>query len=247
LFRLKSLTPTLSIDDQLPLRIKADRLKVTQILLNYISNAVKFTKPGSRLFIECRIVDGTIVIAVEEDSGPGVSTEDERMLFKRFVQLPRAQQRHEAGTGLGTFMRSVLILGLSICMQLAEMMHGRVWYEQRASLGSRFLFSLPLVPAANQESTNGVSLDDLTGSHHQEHAVVPVISPPPMPNLCPILVVEDNPCVLSQPSYSRVRINRKVLIKMLKQFKIDSQQIFIAEDGLEALDQCGTSLANNYN
>ncbi len=101
LLRFKSLTTKLSIQPDVPERITADRFKMTLILLNYLSNAIKFTTKGGRVLVDCYCENGEIIIAVEEEGGPGVAKEDEGMLFKRFVQLPRSQQRHEAGTGLG--------------------------------------------------------------------------------------------------------------------------------------------------
>jgi two-component system sensor histidine kinase VicK len=101
LLRFNLLSTSVSIDPEIPLRVSADKFKITQILLNYMSNAIKFTTKGSRIKVSCYCKNGEVVVAVEEEGGPGVAKKDEIMLFQRFVQLPRSQQRHEAGTGLG--------------------------------------------------------------------------------------------------------------------------------------------------
>jgi signal transduction histidine kinase len=172
LMRVKSLEGSCSISVSTPTRVVSDRLKITQILLNYLSNAIKFTKTGGSIGVQCDLVGENIVISVE-DTGPGVMPEQQHMLFKRFVQLPG--RPHESGTGLG----------LSISNELAVLLQGRVWYEARqGGSGSRFMFSFPLVHAPADKTALPITTKPSLCCN-----LISVV------NLSPVLIVEDNACV----------------------------------------------------
>lgn len=121
----------------LPTLLRGDPVRLGQILANFVSNAVKFTDRGN---IEVRArklpgSNGRIHLRFEvEDSGPGISVDDQRRLFEPFEQLDASSTRRHGGTGLG----------LAISRRLAEMMEGRVGVDSIPGQGSTFWLELPL-------------------------------------------------------------------------------------------------------
>jgi signal transduction histidine kinase/CheY-like chemotaxis protein len=109
-----------------------DENKVSQILRNFISNALKFTERGS-VRVEARLEGEAIVFAVR-DTGIGIAQEDQEMIFEEFTQVPSALQRRVKGTGLG----------LPLCRRLATLLGGEVWVESEAGNGSRFFARVPV-------------------------------------------------------------------------------------------------------
>jgi len=114
--------------------VRADRLRLEQILLNLISNAVKFTEPGGRVTVACVQRNGSAFITVE-DTGIGIPPEQAESIFEPFVQLGRSLTGGPQGTGLG----------LAISRDLARGMGGELAVESRVGVGSTFTLSLPLV------------------------------------------------------------------------------------------------------
>jgi PAS domain S-box-containing protein len=119
------------LPDNIP-AIESDRKKVKQILLNLLSNALKFTPHGT-VSIAARRVDGLVAIAVT-DSGIGISAEAQKRLFEAFGQPDSSYNRKAGGTGLG----------LSICRRLASLLGGDIRVKSRLGKGSTFTLVLPL-------------------------------------------------------------------------------------------------------
>ena len=110
-----------------------DSLRIEQILINLIGNAIKFTSDGGiKLSIE--YLEDEYVRFCVEDSGIGLSKEEQEHLFEAFRQVDESTTRKYGGTGLG----------LSIVKQLVEQMQGRVFVESVVDVGSRFIFELRL-------------------------------------------------------------------------------------------------------
>ena len=123
------------IEDQLP-RVIGDRDRLVQVIVNLISNAVKFTEEGA---ITCQAVreDKHIVVRVS-DTGVGIAPEDHGKVFEQFVQVEASRKPDQpAGTGLG----------LPICREIVEHHGGRLWVESALGEGSTFSFTLPLAGA----------------------------------------------------------------------------------------------------
>ncbi|MDP3175928.1 MAG: PAS domain S-box protein [Phenylobacterium sp.] len=117
--------------DDLVLLIDPDRLR--QILLNLVSNAVKFTTVGG-VALRTRYDDDTGNLRVEvADTGEGISQDKQERLFKRFSQIDGSLTRTQSGTGLG----------LAICKGLVEAMGGHIGIESQAGEGSCFWFEIP--------------------------------------------------------------------------------------------------------
>ena len=112
--------------------IRADERKVKQVLLNLLSNALKFTPEGGRIDVRADVDDGAARIAVT-DTGVGIAPEDQRAVFEEFRQVGAVSRKAE-GTGLG----------LAISRKLIELHGGRLWLESAVGAGSTFTFTLPL-------------------------------------------------------------------------------------------------------
>ncbi|HEY8967214.1 MAG TPA: ATP-binding protein, partial [Candidatus Methylacidiphilales bacterium] len=110
-----------------------DESKVSQILRNFVSNAIKFTEKGEVRVSACHRPDNVIAISVA-DTGIGIAPEDLPRLFEEFTQIEGPHQRKVKGTGLG----------LSLSKKLAEVLGGSVTVESRPGKGSVFTVILPL-------------------------------------------------------------------------------------------------------
>jgi two-component system, sensor histidine kinase and response regulator len=114
--------------------VRADRDKVTQVLMNLIGNAIKFTPPQGRVTVSASR-DGTEWAQVSvNDSGPGISTEECQKIFQKFYQVAESGGPKPKGTGLG----------LAISKALVELHGGKIWVESKEGSGSTFSFTLPV-------------------------------------------------------------------------------------------------------
>nr|WP_276608504.1 PAS domain S-box protein [Caulobacter sp. SLTY] len=129
----KGLTLDFVPGPDLPAFVRLDQNRVTQVLLNLISNAVKFTDSGG-VVLEARHdpVRETLRLTVR-DTGPGLTPQQQQQLFKRFSQVDSSSERRHGGTGLG----------LAICRGLVEAMGGTIGVESKVGQGSAFTFEIP--------------------------------------------------------------------------------------------------------
>ena len=111
---------------------KGDHQRISQVFLNLVGNAIKFTEAGE-VRVEATASDDTFVISVS-DTGPGLSEADQQMIFEEFHQADGSSTRKKGGTGLG----------LSIARRIVEMHGGRIWVESTEGKGSTFWFTLPV-------------------------------------------------------------------------------------------------------
>jgi signal transduction histidine kinase len=116
--------------------VYADRTRVKQVLLNLVSNAIKFTTAG-RVLVQVRREPEALHVSVA-DTGIGISPADLTRLFEPFQRLDNPLAQQADGTGLG----------LAISKKFVELHRGRIWAESRESKGSTFHFTLPLNAAA---------------------------------------------------------------------------------------------------
>lgn len=119
------------------LLIKADELKLRQVLYNLLSNSLKFTQKGFIHISLAKEPDGGARIMVE-DSGPGIALGDQATIFRSYEQAGSASEKNGKGTGLG----------LAMSKQFVEMHGGKIWVESLPGKGSRFIFTLPPTPPA---------------------------------------------------------------------------------------------------
>jgi signal transduction histidine kinase len=126
--------------DDLPKAI-ADRAKLRRVLVNLVSNAVKFTQKGGRVDIS-GAQEGKHVRVSVSDTGIGVPTEDLPRLFDKYEQASTRAPRSERGTGLGLY----------ITRQLVELHGGEITVESEVGKGSTFSFTIPVTDELNRES-----------------------------------------------------------------------------------------------
>ena len=119
-----------------------DERRITQVLLNLVGNAIKFTDQGE-VVVSASVANGSFNLSVR-DTGPGISEADQVRLFQEFQQADNSITRKKGGTGLG----------LAISKRIIEMQGGRIWVESRLGEGSTFSFSLPVM--VEQQSAAGV-------------------------------------------------------------------------------------------
>jgi len=119
------------IDERLG-AIRADERKIKQVLLNLLSNALKFTPEGGRIDVRAAIDNGDVRVSVT-DTGIGIAPGDQQAVFEEFRQVGASSRKVE-GTGLG----------LAISRKLIELHGGKLWVESVVGEGSTFTFTLPV-------------------------------------------------------------------------------------------------------
>jgi signal transduction histidine kinase len=121
----------LDADPQLG-EIVADERKFKQILLNLLTNAVKFTPDGGQIKVAARRSADELTVAVH-DTGIGIAPEDQQAVFEEFRQVGRSYTNKQEGTGLG----------LTLTRKFVELHGGRIWLESELGKGSTFTFTIP--------------------------------------------------------------------------------------------------------
>ena len=135
----KNLVFKTEVQSDLPLA-HGDERRLTQVLLNLVGNAIKFTDAGE-VVIKAEISNGAFYVLVR-DTGPGISSVDQAKLFQEFHQADNSITKKKGGTGLG----------LAISKRIIEMHGGRIWVESHPGKGSTFAFTLPVI--AQKQVTN---------------------------------------------------------------------------------------------
>jgi two-component system phosphate regulon sensor histidine kinase PhoR len=116
------------------LKVRGRELRLEQVFVNLLDNAIKFSRPNGEVVIEAQSVDGNARITIA-DSGIGIPSEDLPRIFERFYRVDKARSRDVGGTGLG----------LSIVKHVIEQMAGTVTVDSRIGQGSRFTVTVPCV------------------------------------------------------------------------------------------------------
>jgi signal transduction histidine kinase len=127
----KKLALTVTVAPDLPVGRGDDR-RLSQVLLNLVGNAVKFTDAGE-VRVEAKASAGIFLVSVS-DTGPGIAAEDQARIFEEFQQVDTSNTRKKGGTGLG----------LSIAKRILALHGGRIWVESALGNGSTFSFTLPV-------------------------------------------------------------------------------------------------------
>ena len=159
-----------SVAADLPPHLCGDPLRLQQILLNFLSNAVKFTEYG-RIELRAQLLERdahSVLIRCEvSDTGIGIGPEAQAQLFQPFEQGDASTTRRYGGTGLG----------LAISRRLAEAMHGQIGVDSQAGQGSTFWFTARLAISASAPAQASPAATRLAAIHPDAH----------------VLVAEDNP------------------------------------------------------
>lgn len=137
--------------------VRIDAQRLSQILINLVGNALKFTQKG---YVEFgyRLTTDNMLLIFCKDTGIGIPSDKHTKIFDRFIQVSDTKNREYEGTGLG----------LAISKSLAELMDGTIWVESEPGKGSTFFLSLPFIPVEKGFSkifgTNSeASIPDLSG------------------------------------------------------------------------------------
>ena len=147
--RKKNVELILDYADAAPRRVHGDPIRIRQIALNLLGNAIKFTEKGEVILRVCApSSEPPHAIRIEVvDSGIGIAPENQSALFQRFVQADSSTTRKFGGTGLG----------LAICRRLVELMRGDIGVISTLGQGSTFWFSVPLPPSQTPATDAGLS------------------------------------------------------------------------------------------
>jgi signal transduction histidine kinase len=127
----KKLAFTAEVAESLPLGL-GDEQRLTQVLLNLVGNAIKFTDTGE-VRVTAEAVNGRFAVSVV-DSGPGIPKHEQTRIFEKFHQVDDSNTKAKGGTGLG----------LAIAKQIVEMHGGRLWVDSTVGQGSTFRMELPI-------------------------------------------------------------------------------------------------------
>lgn len=122
----------LLLENSIEIPYHGDRLRIEQVLMNFLTNAVKYSPNGGKVIINGKIQSDNIVISVQ-DFGIGIAEFEMQRLFERYYRVDNEDLRYE---GLG--------LGLFICSEILRAHHGSFWLESKLGSGSTFYFRLPL-------------------------------------------------------------------------------------------------------
>ncbi|QOS78264.1 response regulator [Paenibacillus sp. JNUCC31] len=182
---------SLDYDPRICTVLEGDSTRITQVLMNLIQNANKFTTEGAvrirvALVKECEAAQH---IRFEvEDTGIGIAEEDQKTLFQPYTQTERGRSKEYEGTGLG----------LSICSSLVTLMNGQIGVLSQEGQGSTFWFEIPLGKTEHSKATSGDDENHSQESQDQTENPIPVS----------ILLADDNV------------INRQVVLMQLKKLGI---------------------------
>ena len=144
-------------------QVEVDELRFRQVVLNLVSNAVKFTPDGGAVVVRARRVGDELQVSVE-DTGIGIPETDRERIFESFQQGGRGASREE-GTGLG----------LTLSRRIVELLGGRMWLESEVGAGSTFGFAFP-VRRARSEAPDAAAASGL--DLHRRHRGRPPLARP---------------------------------------------------------------------
>ena len=202
----KKLKLAIHVEEDLPSKLFGDEVRIRQVLVNLLNNAVKYTHKGSvSLCITGKVDEGVAFVDfMVEDTGIGIKKEDLSRLFAEFERIEEKRNRNIEGTGLG----------MSITTQLLQLMGSKLNVESTYGEGSRFFFTLrqPIV-----DSTPVGNLEERIRKQSAEYNYVNTFTAPN----AQILVVDDN------------AINLKVFVSLLKSVKVN---VDVADSGKACLE-----------
>ena len=206
----KELTMDLYVDEMLPSRLWGDDVRIRQILVNLLNNAVKYTeKGGVTLHISGETKDDIAILKfVVEDTGIGIKEEDIAKLFKEFERIEEGRNRNIEGTGLG----------MNIAMQLLELMGSQLQVESVYGQGTKFSFQLEQKIMDSEPIGN---LEERIRQQATGYAYNVTFTAPK----AQILVVDDN------------AVNRKVFVNLLKETKVKIDEASSGQECLNMISQ----------
>jgi signal transduction histidine kinase len=151
----KNIALKVNLDSDIPAYVNADALRLSQVITNLLTNAIKFT-PHQKGKVDLSISklesdSQYVVLRIEvADNGIGISEEQQRKLFQPFEQANSKIAQQFGGTGLG----------LAISKQIVEMMEGKIWIESEFEKGSKFIFTIKIEESSGESLTEGPGSTD---------------------------------------------------------------------------------------
>lgn len=118
--------------------VMADESRLTIVLNNFVSNALKYNRPNGTVKVSHSLLDGQLVTAVS-DTGLGIPEAQKAHMFEKFFRVDDVDRKNVVGTGLGMYITREYVLAMG----------GKVWFESTHGVGTTFFFSLPLPPPAS--------------------------------------------------------------------------------------------------
>ncbi len=195
--RGRNLDLCVRISPDIPRLVRGDSMRLRQVLVNLVGNALKFTdRGGVQVRMSRASQDDALLLRLDvADTGVGILPEDLPRLFEAFSQVDGAIGRRHGGTGLG----------LAICRQLVELMGGHIGVESEPGIGSTFWFTVQVDAPTQAASGNGVATATPSSVSPVSPLPLPAASHAPLPTPASrILIVEDNV------------VNQKVLQRLLR-------------------------------
>jgi signal transduction histidine kinase len=197
---------TVNVNENVPPYIIGDELRLSQVITNLFTNAIKFTPDGGKIELNAKMLedaqsdeDGEITLRIEvADNGIGISPEKQKRLFTSYNQADNSISNTFGGTGLG----------LAISKRIVELMQGKIWIESELDKGSKFIFTIKAKKGTNNSVTETSDSTEKAGESNfnfSNHS---------------ILAAED------------VEINREILSALLEKTGIS---IDFAKDGKAAV------------
>ena len=209
----KELELTFTIEPDVPLMVRGDCVRVRQVLINLIGNALKFTEAGSIAITAARSAASVMGVKFSIcDTGIGIPEDKQDLIFRAFSQADTSTTRRFGGTGLG----------LTISSRLVAAMGGKLWVESTPGSGSTFSFLIDFLAAAplavGVAEGSAAALQQQASSNHtsSNHAS--------SKHALRILLVEDNP------------INQKLGVRLLEK---SGHSVVLASNGREGADFAG--------
>lgn len=195
------------VSDNIPNTLYGDPVRIKQVMMNFATNAVKYTDTGSvEVKVDCEYTSDNMVELryFVKDTGMGIRSEDLKYLFLKYSQVDKRRNHGKEGTGLG----------LAICKQLIDLMGGRIDVSSEYGVGSTFGFVLP---QKVMDATVGQKFEEFKYDEEKKEESYLFTAP-----TARVLVVDDS------------KVNRKVAKALFKplEFEID-----MAEDGLQAVNK----------
>ncbi|MCA8933380.1 MAG: PAS domain-containing protein, partial [Rhodospirillaceae bacterium] len=143
----KALTLAIEVDTSVPQRLRGDRKRISQILMNLLGNAMKFTHTGQITVMAS--LSGDVLKVQVKDTGGGIAPADQARIFEPFTQASNGEARRSSGLGLG----------LAICKRLVEQMQGQIGVLSTPGTGSTFWFEIPVDLRESRPARTGERLD----------------------------------------------------------------------------------------
>lgn len=185
----KQITLICEIDEKIPNQVRGDELRIRQVLINLLGNALKFTPAEGAITVQVKLEEENdsnfMLHSIVSDTGLGIEEDKVKLIFSPFTQADGGTTRKFGGTGLG----------LTISKNLVGLMGGKIWVESKANIGSAFHFTIKL-EKVDQKSLGHDSLDSHSIKSNNQQ----------IRTNAKVLLVEDNP------------VNQKLALRLIEKF-----------------------------